>query len=51
MGERGRDEEDRMLTKFWIHELTRPPFEEKVNCLVDFIRVWKTISIPAAFRD
>jgi hypothetical protein len=40
-----------MLTKFWIHELTRPAFEEKVNFLVDFIRLWKSIPVAAAFRD
>jgi len=29
----------------------RARFEEKVNFLVEFIRVWKTIPVPSAFRD
>jgi creatinine amidohydrolase/Fe(II)-dependent formamide hydrolase-like protein len=31
MVQRSREEEDRMLSKFWIHELTRPSFEEWVR--------------------
>ena len=26
-------------------------FEEKVNFVVEFIRVWKTIPVPGAFRE
>jgi creatinine amidohydrolase len=29
----------------------RARFEEKVNFLVEFIKVWKTIPLPPAFRD
>jgi len=33
----------------WIE--FREQFEEKVNFLVEFIRVWKTIPVPGAFQD
>lgn len=26
-------------------------FEERVNFLSEFIRVWKTVPVPPAFRD
>jgi len=32
-------------------EEAKARFEEKVNFLVEFIRVWKTIPIPPAFEE
>ena len=43
-----------MLSRHWLHELTRPAFEEWLKeepKPVEFIRRWKTIPVPPAYQD